>query len=85
MQHEKDMLVPSTLSCSNHCINPLMLTRIDIWFHRYDKDGKDIEGRYGSLVAEQTASNLLIRIQICRRLQLVARVMGRPMSCITLA
>lgn len=46
MKHDKDILVPSS---SAPVALELIITdgkcHADIWFHRYDKNGKDIEGR----------------------------------------
>ena len=46
MKHDKDILVPSS---SALVAFELIFTdgkcHADIWFHRYDKNGKDIEGR----------------------------------------
>ena len=46
MKHDKDILVPSS---SEPVALQLIITNgechADIWFHRYDKNGKDIEGR----------------------------------------
>lgn len=40
--------------------NAGLIDRPDIWFHRYDKDGNDIEGRldYNSWQESQTAIDL---------------------------
>ena len=64
-------------------MNSTLLTGVDIWFHRYDMNGKGIEGRYELLVDDQTASHSLIGDQTCRRLQLVAGVMAGSTSCVT--
>ena len=43
MKHDKDIVVPSRYFL---CLKYLCLTACtDIWFHRYDENGKDIEGR----------------------------------------
>lgn len=44
MKHDKDVLVPSRLG-------PFVIVKsctrcpVDVWFHRYNEDGKDIEGK----------------------------------------
>ena len=46
MKHDKDILVPSnSASLAFELIVTDGKCYADIWFHRYDKNGKDIEGR----------------------------------------
>lgn len=51
MAHDKDVLVPSKYNLISEILVDMRLqgrvadSSADIWFHRYDKDGKDIEGR----------------------------------------
>ena len=45
MKHDKDILVPSEWPPGSSNLSSWLISRIDVWFHRLDKNGKDIEGR----------------------------------------
>lgn len=46
MEHDKDILVPSkSLPVALELLEVDRTCPADVWFHRYDKNGKDIEGR----------------------------------------
>lgn len=58
MDHNKDILVPSTQS-SPRLLSHMANGAIDIWFHRYE-NGRDIEGK-----CETTPASCLISMESC--------------------